>query len=298
MNDKIELPEPDDRLLAVSAVLDGTADAAEVALVEASSDAQSLLGELRSHQAALRSVAVPADAAPWSMSAALDIFDREGPRGQVAPDAEAASAGSSSVSGTVVPFRRRSSTSRVLTGMAAALVLVMVGVVAVGGLDGFGGSDSELSSSTESPLAALSDEGGADDEGSARAVPAESADSAMIDSATKSSSDQSSASSPASTAAPAATEAPAAVESFSIEAGGATAGMALSTPEELALYAAERSALVPLEGQTFRCVEGDDEALGAVRYAGVEAIVTRSRASSLVTVFDLRDCKVLATTNP
>ncbi|MEN9504146.1 MAG: hypothetical protein RI958_72 [Actinomycetota bacterium] len=301
MNDEIEPPVPDDRLLAVSAVLDGSADAAEMALVDSSDETRDLLAEFRSHQESLRSVMVPADAAPWSIGAALDVFDRERGHAHLAPDAAAVAAGVTGTSvapaGNVVRLRRSTSMARVLTGVAAALVVVMVGMVVVGGI---GGSDSELSSSTEPPVAALTQRGAADDVANDQEMPAEAAASALADTTATKSPDSIAADStaPAATGAPAATEAPPAVNSFSIEAGGATAGTTLSTPDELVSFAAARSALIPLDGQTFRCVEGDDDALGAVQYDGIEAIVTRNRVSSAVSVFDLRDCRILATVTP
>jgi hypothetical protein len=304
MNDEIEPPVPDDRLLAVSAVLDGSADAAEMALVDSSDETRDLLAEFRSHQESLRSVIVPADAAPWSIGAALDVFDRERGHTHLAPDAAAVAAGVTGTSvapaGNVVRLRRSTSMARVLTGVAAALVVVMVGMVVVGGIGGSGGSDSELSSSTEPPVAALTQRGAADDVANDQELPAEAAASALADTTATKSPDSIAADStaPAATAAPAATEAPPAVNSFSIEAGGATAGTTLSTPDELVSFAAARSALIPLDGQTFRCVEGDDDALGAVQYDGIEAIVTRNRVSSAVSVFDLRDCRILATVTP
>lgn len=301
MNEQTDPSVPDDRLLAISALLDGTADAGETALVESSIEAQALLAEFRSHQRMLRSVAVPADAAAWSISAALDIFDRDQVSAQASPDAAAAAA--SAPDRTVVRLHRRQRGQRVLTGMAAALVVVLAGFAVVGGLDGFGGSDEDLSLPSETPLAAQADVTASNDV-STRELPAAAADSALVETVTADttappdSGGVDASGGVGATAAPPATEAPAAVSTFSIDAGGATAVPALSTPPDLVGYAAGRSALVPLDGQTFRCVEGNAEALGAVTYGGVEAIVTRDRTTERLAVYDLRDCRVLASATP
>ena len=125
MNDDVQPSDtPSDELVAVSAILDGTATADERALVEASPELGGLVDELRTHRQAIVEVEVPDAVRESAIAAALAAFDEL--HVAAAPLAAAAVAPAN-----VVSLDRRRRMYRRVTGAAAAVIVVVVGVAAL-----------------------------------------------------------------------------------------------------------------------------------------------------------------------
>jgi hypothetical protein len=129
-------PAPD--LLAASACFDGTADADERALVDASPELRRMVAGFAQVKTALNDLPpVPANELDDAIAAALAEFDVLG----AVPAAAAASP-------RVVPMARPTRWSRVLTVAAAAVVLGVVGVAVVKGIGGSNDSKSSTAAQT------------------------------------------------------------------------------------------------------------------------------------------------------
>jgi hypothetical protein len=152
----------DDLTLLASSYLDGDVTADERALVETDPDALAEVERLRSVRALLGNVEPPAISVREShLAAALGAWDRlpeaerTGARRDRTPsgiDAAAAAGAASVTAPTPLNSRRRPTSTRWLTGAAAAMVLVLAGGVALQ----LGSADDE-SSSTEAGTELLAD---------------------------------------------------------------------------------------------------------------------------------------------
>jgi|CXWL01.1.fsa_nt_gi hypothetical protein len=278
MNDDLHPSDtPSDELLAVNALIDGTATAADQAVVDASPELQHLLHELQINRAALRQVEVPSDARERAVAAALAAF--AAPLDPAGNDPLAAAAASSATS-TVVQFERRRRQHRLL-GAAAAVAVLLVGAAAFANL---GGSDDQATSAGTASAPKV--EGATDSSGATRM-----ADPALSDSATAVEMAL-----PAATAAPAATETPATIGSI----GAPVDQLAeqLDSESELLAYAADREPLPGAPEGGISCAGADAAVLGEVVYVGRSAVVVRDPASGVVTAFDSATCEVIASVVP
>lgn len=293
MNDDLHPSDtPSDELLAVNALVDGTATATDQAMVEASPELRRLVAEMRSDRDRLTAVDVPQHLRESAIVAALAAFDR-GAKG-----AELTSP-TSQVGAPVVQLDQRRREYRLVMAAAAAVVVLFVGAAAFGT---FGRSDDEsfdataatslefteqARTSAASPSAEMDATaiGATEAADAAPAQPPEATDAASSDDAGESGS----AGSIVETDGPDATigsiDAPAdALESIADES-------------ELAAYARDREPLVATDG-TGSCVSDDVSVLGAVNYDGRDAVVVRDDASGEVTAIDLVTCDPLASVSP
>lgn len=295
MNDDApDLSTPSPELEAVAAVLDGTATLDEQALVDASPVLQALLADFAADQAAIADVSdieITTEVREWSIAAALGAYDQM-LAAAAGPGAAAAAAPATSATpadATVLRFERRRRTYRTLMGAAAAVVVVLVGVTVVGGL---GDPDGE---STDAPMAVSAK---TDTTAPAAARAATSADSGVLEQADANATATATADTTVvdgeSVAAPDTAAAPA----FTIGVGGATVGSDLQAPQDLVDFAMGKAAMTLAEGDGLPCVTEGAEAVGTVRYQGVDAIVTRDPATGQLTAFDLTTCAVLAQAGP
>jgi hypothetical protein len=293
MNDDApDLSTPSPELEAVAAVLDGTATLDEQALVDASPVLQALLADFAADRAAIADVSdieITTEVREWSIAAALGAYDQmlAGAAGPGAAAAAAPAASATPADATVLRFERRRRTYRTLMGAAAAVVVVLVGVTVVGGLgDPDGGS-------TDVPMAVSAK---TDTTAPAAALAATSADSGVLEQADANATatadttvvDGESVAAPDTAAAPA----------YTIGVGGATVGSDLQAPQDLVDFAMGKAAMNLAEGDGLPCVTEGAEAVGTVRYQGVDAIVTRDPATGQLTAFDLTTCAVLAQAGP
>ncbi len=299
--------EPDDGLLAVSAVVDGFASDEERAVVAASPELQALLEEMladRARLADLDDVEVAGDVREWSVAAALQVYDRvlegrdavalgddEDTAGVPMAAAAAAAVGSSPVApvAQVVDLQRRRRAYRLLTTAAAAVAIAFVGVAVVGGLGG--GRDDEATTAVATTAAASDTAPGAM---SMEAAPAAEEDPAT-DAAGGAQDDATRAAAETTTAG--AADAPEATP-FTIGPDGAAVGDVLATPDELVAWATGREAMVPLAGVEVPCVPGGAETLGTAIYDGRDAVIGRDPATGRVSAFDLATCELLAEVGP
>jgi hypothetical protein len=286
MNDDApDLPTPSPELEAVAAVLDGTATPDDQALVDASPALQAMLADLAADKAAIADVSdieITTEVREWSIAAALGAYDQmlAGATSMVA----AAAVPAAPADATVLRFERRRRTYQTLMGAAAAVAVVFVGVAVVGGL---GGSDNE---SPEAPMA-VSAKADTTEPTAARA--ATSAESGVIDEAD--------ANAVADTTMGAESVAPsdtAAAPAYTIGVSGATVGSDLQGPQDLVDFAMGKPAMELADGDGFPCVTEGAEAIGTVRYQGVDAIVTRDPATGQLTAFELTTCAALVQAGP
>lgn len=281
MNDDLHPSDtPSDELLAVNALIDGTATAADQAVVDASPELQHLLHELQINRAALRQVEVPSDARERAVAAALAAF--AAPLDPAGNDPLAAAAASSATS-TVVQFERRRRQHRLLG--AAAVAVLLVGAAAFANL---GGSDDDVASSgtaSAPKIEGATDSSDAEGEATRMADPALSDSAGAVEMAL-----------PAATAAPAATETPATIGSI----GAPVDQLAeqLESESELLAYAADREPLPGAPEGGISCAGADAAVLGEVVYVGRSAVVVRDPASGVVTAFDSATCEVIASVVP
>jgi hypothetical protein len=286
MNDDApDLPTPSPELDAVAAVLDGNATPDDQALVDASPALQALLADLAADKAAIADVSdieITTEVREWSIAAALGAYDQmlAGATSTVA----AAAAPAAPTEATVLRFERRRRTYQTLMGAAAAVAVVFVGVAVVGGL---GGSDNE---SPETPMA-VSAKADTTEPTAVRA--ATSAESGVINEADATAVGDTTMG--AESVAPSDTTA---APAYTIGVSGATVGSDLQTPQELVDFALGKPAMALADGVGFPCVTEGAEAIGTVRYQGVDAIVTRDPATGQLTAFDLTTCAALVQAGP
>lgn len=311
-------PTPDeDALLAVSALLDGTASAEDVARVESDPALRALLDDLRVLRAEVADVPPPPAATrDAAIAGALAVFDEvHAPTTTDTVAAHTSPTGSTPPAANVVRFERRRRWYGVVTGAAAAAVAVLfVGALVSGGL---GGGDDEESTAFESPAADEARTAPAETlAGATEAPPAMGAEPMMtetgeLDAATEApdgadqagGADVEMADTTEPPAAAEATVAPAATNAATDDTidsiDGAAEVVAITSPEQLRDYANGRRAVLPLPGLGFPCVEEGQEAIGEVTYQGVQSIVVRDPSTGTVTAYDLRgSCAVVATVEP
>ena len=312
-HDPLDPQTPDEDLLAVSALLDGTATADDVARVDADPVLRELLDTWRDQRTALADVAVPAQAREDALVAAMAAFDllrdEQHDEQHDADTASGIAAALAPAPGNVIRFERRRRTYRLLTGVAAAVGVLFVGALVAGGLGSMGGSDEETTAiapeaaaKTPPPDAARV----ADDPATPMMESAEAAPMGGAAPAADTGDAAFSTVSPAATeAATEATEAPAAAETPAPEnsadsiSGAADLVVAITTPQALLDYANTQQPILPLPGLAFPCVDEGDEAIGQVTYQGTPAVVVRDPRTSEVRALDLDGgCAVLATATP
>ncbi len=161
----------DDLTLLASAYLDGDVTADERALVETDTDLLAEVERLRTVRALLGDVEPQAiSTREVHLAAALDVWDRlpeaerTGVRRDVTPtgiDAAAAAGAASVTAPTPLGNRRRTTSTRWLTGAAAGLVLVLAGGVAL--QLGSGDTDDDSSAVAEADSSATEALAGGDD---------------------------------------------------------------------------------------------------------------------------------------
>ncbi|MEK7424691.1 MAG: hypothetical protein AAB131_12745 [Actinomycetota bacterium] len=282
MNDDLHPSDtPSDELLAVNALIDGTATAADQAVVDASPELQHLLHELQINRAALRQVEVPSDARERAVAAALAAF--AAPLDPAGNDPLAAAAASSATS-TVVQFERRRRQHRLL-GAAAAVAVLLVGAAAFANL---GGSDDQATSAGTASAPKIE---GATDSSEGQVAATRMADPALSDPAAAVEMEA-----PAATGAPAASETPATIDSIGAPAD--QIAEQLDSELELLAYAADREPLPGAPEGGISCAGTDAAVLGEVVYVGRSAVVVRDPASGVVTAFDSATCEVIASVVP
>jgi hypothetical protein len=325
--DPLDPMTPDDGLLAVSAILDGIASADDRARVESDPALTELLVRLGDQRTTLAAVAVPEAARERALAAALAAFD-ELDTSATAPTAAATAATAAPSAANVVRFERRRRTYRVLSGVAAAVAVLFVGAVAIGGL---GGRDDDSTASMadavsgdEEPTAELGAAAEAERTGApaADAPMAVESDGASADAGSSETADadpfastdpSASSTMEADTAmvepsaAPAATDAPTGDDSAG--GTGSSDGVAeideaagvvvtISTPQELLAYASSQPPYLALPGLPLPCVADGNEAFGEVTYQGEQVVVVRD-PSGVVSALDLRRaCAVVVTVGP
>ncbi|MCU1362007.1 MAG: hypothetical protein JWN99_3296, partial [Ilumatobacteraceae bacterium] len=244
------------------------------------------LQQFESDRRQIRDVPVPGAARDSAISAALAVFDQQ----------HAVPASPSNV----VSLDSRRRWYRVVAGAAAALLVVVGGAAVLGSM---GGSDDD-SAATADVTASQKSGGDADATLDAPATADQAAP--MIDAPDAAATEAASAS-----AAPAATDAPAVAAtsagsdatdspsaSTPVSTIGAIPGAATATPDiddqsQLATFVAD--APVVTDASTERCVPQGDDDLGHVTYRSTPAVVARHRDDGMVTVYDMKDCTVLAT---
>lgn len=315
-HDPLDPQTPDEDLLAVSALLDGTATADDAARVDADPALRELLDTLGDQRTALADVAVPAGARENALAAAMSVFDRLqderlGDGGGADATIGTIATAPAPAPGNVIRFERRRRTYRLLTGAAAAVGVLFVGALVVGGLGSMGGSDEEstaiapeaAANSPQPDAARVTDDPATPMMESAEAAPMGDAGGAGEpgDAAFSTASPAAIESAAASeiTEAPAATEAPAPEDSVSSIAGPADLVVAITTPQALLDYANTQQPVLPLPGLALPCVDEGDEAVGQVSYQGTPAVVVRDPGTGEVSALDLAGgCAVLATVTP
>jgi hypothetical protein len=230
---------------------------------------------------------ITAEVREWSIAAALGAYDQM-LAGAAPPGAIAAAAPVDTpapADATVLRFERRRRTYRTLMGAAAAVVIVLVGVAVVGDQGDPGGE------STDAPMAASAK---TDVEAPTESRAATSAESGVLDQADASATGDTTANATESVAGVDSSAAPA----YTIGTGGATVGSDLQTPQDLIDFATGKAAMDVGEGAGLPCVAEGAEAIGTVRYQGVDAIVSRDPATGQLTASDLATCAALAQAGP
>jgi hypothetical protein len=308
MSDPFDHLPAEDDLLAVLALLDGTATVEDEARVHSNPDLVALLETMTAQRdglSDLRDVAAPDGAREAAVSAALAVFDDE----TGAPDTDGDAGGAAASTATVVRFERRRRWATVVTGAAAAGVAALfVGALALGGL---GGSDQDESASLATSAAADSEaakvDGGAADAPTAamtESAPASTAAGDAFDTAAGGQTEADSSLAPAATLAAGATETTAAASDGTVDvlegpaAVDAAAVVSIATPEQLRDWAQTQQGLIPLPGLGLPCVADGAVAVGEVLYQGTAAVVVRD-ADGTLTAFDPQTaCSVVATVEP
>ncbi len=295
MNDDAHDPlTPDEDLLAVSALLDGTATADDRARVDADPALQQLVDTLRVQRTDLADVQVPDRARERALGAAMAVFD-----GLQAPTP-------SHLPTNVIRFERRRRSYRLLTGAAAAVGVLFVGALAIGALGSMGGDDEESASVASDPSAKAASPAPAGvnavDDPATPMMESAAADSTSAGASAGAFDTQLPAateSAAAPTEAPEATEAPASQDGIDSIDQAAELEVTIATPQQLLDYANTKQPILALPGLPFPCVADGLEAVGEVRYRGVQVIVVRNPATGEVNAFDIQDeCALIATVAP
>jgi len=321
MNDQPRNPElDDDQALAVSAVLDGTADDAQRALVDASPELRSWIDSYRATAAEMADIEVTATARESAIAAALAVFDE-----LQATSADAAAATVAPVA-PVAPVlsladrARRRWNPRAVLGAAAAIVAVLaIGTV----IANTGGSDDDSSTAgnesaattaalvtsqkDQTEIAAATEAPDEDASGAAPAAPIQPSQTiGEIPGAADPISNPATAdAAPADTQGADATEAPSAeTTGQSTFATSMPPAEPVADPPSLADYArrveAEREGGTATTVPTSSCAAPDDEVLGNVLYGPDEvfAIVIHDVGTDEVRAVAADTCQVLASVTP
>lgn len=299
MIDPFDPTTDEDGLLAVSALLDGTATDDERARVAADPALEQLVVDLRSIREPLRSVPVPAAVREQMIAAALAEFDG-------ATDAATTPATGSTAATTarVLRFEQRRRWYAVVSGAAAAAVAVLfVGALVVGGRDSGDESVADEATTAKAVTGAL--DTSAAPFAAAGGSGEERSDVATADAEVAAADQESGLDDATGTAAPmAATEmAPtatmAAAEGTIAEIDAPADTVSITSPEQLAAYARTQRAVLPLPGLGLPCVDEGTEAVGEVTYQGIASIVVRDSTTGEIRAHDLQDgCAVLAVVAP
>lgn len=315
MNDPLDPLTPDEDFLAVSALLDGTATADARARVDADPALQDLLIVLRTQRAELADVPADEGIREQAIARALAAFDdlqsstaeddRSSADASVPVAVQIASAPHLAPSPTnVVRLERRRSSYRILTGAAAAVGVLFIGVLAIGALGSTGGRD-ESASLASDPAAAKAAPGDIDDPATPMLETAQAETAVASDSGTQgafgTTSPAATESADASQAAeePAITEAPASGGSIAVIGGPANLSIAITTAQQLLDYANTQQPILPLPGLAFPCVADGMQAIGEATYQGVQVIVVRDPVTGAVQAFDYQDgCSLVAAATP
>lgn len=299
------LPDEDD-LLAVSAVLDGTATVEDEARVRSNPDLVALLDEFTAIRDDLGSVTTSDGAREAAVAAALAAFDdtRDGTvEDEPVPHDTAAVAPAA----RVISIDRRRRWTGVVTGAAAAGVAALfVGALAFGWL---GGSDEDQSASVATEAAAAKDEArtaapaadamteaasattaaGSAFDAAGGASQSEGADGTLAATDTMAAT-ETTAAAEASTGTVAVLEAPAEVDTAAI--------VAIATPEQLRDWAQTQQGVIPLPGLGLPCVDDDAVVLGEVVYQGVAVVVVRDADETLQAYDPQTDCSRVVSVEP
>jgi hypothetical protein len=291
MNDDVQPPDtPSDELVAVNAVLDGTATADQRALVDSSTELTELLGEFDTTRLAIAQVDVPDGTRGAAIAAALAAFDEMHAHVERPPNVP-----------NVVVFERRNRWNRSMLGAAAAVILV---VGAVAALSTQGGSDSDDSETAAmSPAATALD---SDQKESGEASTAADATVTMdapaaavvpaLDSAADGGAGRAESTDAASTTA--AESPPPEATIGEIPAGGAEAGSPPSIDDDDELAAFASTAEATPDARTAQCAPTGSDQLGEINYRGTPGLVARDPDTGEITVFAVADCEVLTTLAP
>jgi hypothetical protein len=293
MNDDVQPPDtPSDELLAVSAVVDGSATPDQRAVVDASPALTEQLDQFQADRDQIRSVQVPTTARESAVAAALAAFD------QLHPDTVVAAPVPAHPS-NVVSLDTRRRWYRLVAGAAAALLLVAGGAAALGA---FGDSSHNDSSATAATAAQKqSDDAGAAADQSTMAADAPTAAGAATENASTatapSAAQTDATTAPAGTDAPAATIASAApnspVSTIGVIPGPGEVTPNIDDPAGLASYAANASSVGRSSAE--QCVPAGDDDLGRVTYQGTPAVIARHPDDGVVSAYAVDGCSILAT---
>ena len=255
---------------AASAYLDNELDPAERAVAAADPDVMSMVDSFSRVRAMLGETAtVEADARNTAIAAALAEFDARRAPSLADPIVPAA---------TIMSLQsRRMRAYRVLTSVAAAL---LIGVVAVAALNASRGNDAKSSSASEGTVAAAATTN--------KALPPQL--EAAADAGTPTDA--------------AGTSAPAGAEPV---ASATAAGPEIDSQDALKAYAAEfRTAQAPAPAATTAaattsgpsCLSSDQTFLGPIVYQGTAAVAVRKQSTGTLQALDATDCQVLTEVEP
>lgn len=332
MNDDPRLPELDDQLLdAVSAVVDGAADADERALVAASPEAQRWvdhLTDLRDEVASLTAITPPAHVRESALAAALAVFDELATPATVSstavsPEAAPEHAGATATVAAAVTgaghqvvslLERRRRRYRMVLGAAAAVAVLAVGGVVV--RNAGRGSDDDAASTateavtgdaaakaadepliasaeTEAPAAAADAAEAATEAAPAGAAPAE--DAAEMEPATSVAATIGAIPGPGliEVASPGELAAYVVANVGAVGAGAGDTSTAGTEAPAATEAAAETTADVA--ESTIVCGGGDLELVGAISYQGHDAIAFVDPGAATAYAYDVATCDLLAT---
>jgi hypothetical protein len=304
MIDPFDPTTDEDGLLAVSALLDGTATGDERARVAADPALEQLVADLRSIREPLRSVPVPAAVREQMIAAALAEFDGATAAAATTPTTTPVTGSTAATTARVLRFEHRRRWYAVGSGAAAAAVAVLfVGALVVGGRDSGDESVADEATTAKAVTGALDTSaapfaatGGSGEERSdvatADAEVAAAAQESGLDDATGTAAPMA-----ATEMAPTATMAAAEGTIAEIDAPADT--VSITSPEQLAAYARTQRAVLPLPGLGLPCVDEGTEAVGEVTYQGIASIVVRDSTTGEIRAHDLQDgCAVLAVVAP
>jgi hypothetical protein len=292
MNDDLHPSDtPSDELLAVNALIDGTATAADQATVEVSPELQRSFEELQRNRIAVAQVHVQHEDRETAIAAALAVFDD---LSNVTTSAAGTTPGSAAVAAVVVPLHGRPARSRQYRFLMAAAAAVAVLFVGAAVLNGRGSNDQ--ASSAADAAAKVSDTT------SAAAEPLAASDAATSMQVGGNASTEAAATTAGAGGVEVATSAPTVrIESQSTIGGipgPADPSVPLIADENgLRTFSSQRAALPVTDGMGFSCVPPGADVLGQVVYQGIDAVVVRDPATRVVTVFDLATCAVITSIN-